>query len=81
MADTFKIKIHHGKLTMIYHDVHAGLLAQGKASITRASNVEPTTDGKGWQATMSDGTVLPATTLRQDALAAEVEYLERKLFR
>lgn len=70
----------NGKVTFIYDDELAGLLGKGiKASITRVSNVEPC-DG-GWSATMvDDGTVLGPFPLRQQALEAEIAYLEQKLF-
>lgn len=69
---------------MIYDDLHAGFLQKlgGKASITRASHVEPAADGSGWTANMSPvgGPVLGPFPLREIALAAEVEYLETILF-
>jgi hypothetical protein len=67
-----------GSLMAIYDDELAGLLDEGTATITRASNVEPDAAGY-WVATMADGAVLPACKLRAEALAAEVAYLERKL--
>lgn len=68
-----------GEVTMIYSDETAELLEElGEATVERVSNVEPVAGG--WQATMIDGAVLPVYRLRADALAAEVEYLNSKLF-
>jgi len=74
-----KIRISKtGEVSYIYCDELASLSKGG--SIVRVSNVEPTQDGM-WQATMlEDGVKLPACRLRSEALALEVEYLERKLF-
>ncbi len=49
----------------------------GRASITRASHVEPTPDG-AWTADLSPvgGPVLGQYALRSEALAAEVAWLE-----
>ena len=67
------------RLTFIYDDKLQPLIKAGKVSIKRVSNVEPTENGK-WRALMTDGTVLPEFDLREDALRAEREYLENKLF-
>jgi hypothetical protein len=75
-----KLSLQHGKVTAIYSDDLADLA--GKAShveIRRASAVEPTPEGQ-WTATMNDGTVLGPYRLRSEALAAEVQYLDSKLF-
>ena len=75
-----KLSLHNGKVTAIYSDDLADLA--GKAAhveIRRASAVEPTPDGQ-WAATMNDKTVLGPFRLRSEALAAEVAYLESKLF-
>jgi hypothetical protein len=80
MPKTFKLSINRsGSITAIYDDVHADLIAKGTAQIRRASHVEPTSDGQ-WTATMNDGKVLGPYRLRSTALAAEVKYLESKLF-
>jgi hypothetical protein len=68
-----------GRIRAIYDDRLAGLLSQGKATIKRASAVEPTTDGQ-WTAAMVDGPTLGPFKLRQQALDAEVEYLKARLF-
>lgn len=76
---TFKMSIGtNGRMTLIYDDLHTGLMEQGHSTVTRASNVEPCAGG--WKATMRDGTVIGPYRLRADALAAEVKYLESKLF-
>lgn len=51
----------------------------GKVKVKRASNVEPTEDGK-WQANMSPigGEKLEKKDKRKDALKEEVEYLENR---
>ncbi len=72
-----------GTITAIYDDELLDLVALGHATITRVSSVEPIFPDERpvvWQATMTDGTVLPGYTQRADALAAEVAYLEIKLF-
>ena len=67
---------HNGDLRMIYSDDIATLLTLGASRIVRASHVEP--DGNGWSADMSpvDGPTLGPFALRQDALVAEVEWLQ-----
>lgn len=70
-----------GTITFVYCDDLAGLLDAGQASIKRASHVEPTADNL-WTAdlTPSGGNVLGPFPLRSEALAAEVAWLENKLF-
>ena len=71
-----------GTVTAIYDDALADLLSDAKrVSITRASHVEPTPEGK-WTADMSPsgGPVLGPFNLRQEALDAEVQWLKAKLF-
>ena len=71
-----------GVATFIYTDALAPLLKEGKATIQRASYVEP--DDKGqWWATMKpfgEEVVLGPFTTRQEALDEEERYLEVKLF-
>ena len=74
-----------GVIEAIYSDDLAGLCELGAATITRASNVEPSS--LGWFVTMigddsHEAFALQARTFRRraDALAAEVEYLESRLF-
>ena len=81
MDNLFKLAIApDGVVTAIYSDSLADLLSEGRTEIKRASAVEPTQDGTGWLATMTDGSILGPFKLRSAALAAEVEYLEARLF-
>ena len=66
----------NGDLRMIYYDDIATLLTLGDSRIVRASHVEPA--AQGWTADMSpvEGPVLGPFTLRQDALDAEVAWLQ-----
>ena len=66
----------NGDLRMIYYDDIATLLTLGDSRIVRASHVEP--DAHGWTADMSpvDGPMLGPFALRQDALDAEVTWLQ-----
>lgn len=76
----FKIAIQpNGTVTFIYSDLLVDLLVEGNSQVKRVSMVEPAGTG-GWLATMSDGTVLGSFPLRAEALAAEVAWLERKMF-
>jgi len=70
-----------GTVSMIHSDDMVELLAEGRATIKRASHVEPTEDGQ-WQADLSpvDGPTLGPFALRSQALAAEVEWLETHIF-
>lgn len=71
-----------GTLTMIYDDDLSDLLEKGPHTIQRVSHVEPDQCGYGWSATMvEDGMVLGPYWKRSQALAAEREYLEEKMFR
>lgn len=71
-----------GEIVFIYSDALAPLLNEGSARVKRASQVEPHPDG-GWTADMtpfqSDGPILGPFALRQEALAAEVRWLEEHL--
>lgn len=77
-----------GTAVFIYNDELAGLLAEGVAEVTRASNVEPMIGG-GWEADMRPvageaGPVLRGAdgkgfALRADALAAEVEWINANI--
>jgi hypothetical protein len=64
-----------GTLRFIYSDALAALLGERKATVKRASHVEPTDDGR-WTADMTPlgGSVLGPFTLRQEALDAEVAW-------
>lgn len=65
-----------GDLQFIYCDRLAPLLEMGKATVKRASHVEPA--GKKWTADMSpvNGPVLGPFKLRQQALDAERAWLQ-----
>lgn len=65
----------------VYADDLAGLMAEGRASIRRASHVEPAADGAGWTADLSPvgGPILGPFPLRAEALAAETAYLNQAL--
>jgi len=70
------------EVSAIYGDDLAGLIEQAETvSITRASHVEPTTDGQ-WTADLSPvgGPVLGPFALRQTALDEEVAWLKLNLF-
>lgn len=74
-----------GEITLIYGDQHAGFLdklgVRVDEVVSRASNVEP--GQGGWIADMSPiekGVVLGPFRLRQEALDAEVAWLNKKLF-
>ena len=66
-----------GSLSAIWDDGLVPLVAEGKATITRASHVEPTDDGQ-WVADMSPvggPVIIGSFALRADALAAERKWL------
>ena len=67
-----------GALELVYEDALRGLLALGRATIRRASNVEPTPEGQ-WTADLgpTDGPVLGPFETRADALDAERSWLVR----
>jgi hypothetical protein len=82
MTETFTIAVApDGSIKAIYDDRLAGLFAQGKATITRASFVEPDEHGQ-WFADLapSGGPKLGPFRLRSEALSAEKEWLNEKLF-
>jgi hypothetical protein len=66
-----------GSVRCLYSE-ELDLAALGKLEIARASYVEPTADGQ-WLADLAPvgGPVLGPFAQRSDALAAEVEWLER----
>lgn len=66
-----------GQINTIYSDDLRGLIDQGDVSITRASHVEPTSDGK-WEADLSpvNGPILGPFAKRKEALRAELQWLE-----
>ena len=69
-----------GTLTFVYDDSLSSLLDEGKEwTIKRVSEVEPV--DKSWVAFMRDGKKLGPYRLREEALRAEREYLEEKMFK
>jgi hypothetical protein len=71
------IAIHNGKMSFIYDDQLADLISEGDSKIERVSNVEPAEGG--WVAFMNDGTKLGPFKLRQEALDAEIAYIQERL--
>lgn len=69
-----------GNLIYIYSDEISFLQDLGKASVRRASHVEPTEDGK-WTAEMVGGPILGPFDLRGQALSAEVSWLKENVIR
>jgi hypothetical protein len=67
-----------GGIRFVYDDALRGMLALGRATIDRASYVEPTPDGR-WTADLGpmDGPVLGPFETRAAALAAERAWLVR----
>ena len=71
----------NGAITAIYSDDLESLMDQAATKqIVRQSHVEPGPDGMWYAEMIGDGAVLGPYKLRAEALAAEVEYLEAKLF-
>ena len=68
-------------LSFIYDDRLADLCEEGDAVTQRASHVEPA-EGGGWTADLApvNGPVLGPYRLREEALAAEVAWLQEHLF-
>jgi hypothetical protein len=76
----------NGKMTFIHDDQFKGLLSQGKATITRASHVEPGDPAKGqdplkWYADMapSNGPILGPFETRQEALDQETTWINENV--
>ena len=65
-----------GAVRFVYKDELSGLLDEGEATVRRASHVEHSSGG--WFADLGPvgGPILGPYKLRQDALAAEVAWLE-----
>jgi hypothetical protein len=70
-----------GCMRFLYNDDLRGLMDAGKATVTRASDVEPTEKGE-WTADLTrvGGPILGPFKLREDALTAEREWLESNHF-
>lgn len=78
MSDTITIQIcPEGDLIMIYQDPVKMFLDLGSSVIKRASHVEPD-NGGAWTADLGpiNGPVLGPFDTRQEALVAEVKWLE-----
>lgn len=77
-----RLVIKDGKIQSIYSDALRPILRElGKLEIKRASHVEPNENGE-WVADMSPvefGVKLGPFELREDALKAEVEWLQARL--
>lgn len=70
-----------GSIQMIYSDSMREILDEGQGSIRRASHVEPTIDNT-WEADLNPighDVILGPFNNRQEALAAEVEYLNENI--
>lgn len=69
-----------GRLQFVWSDDARELLSLGNATINRASHVEPTADCR-WTADLAPigGPVLGPFESRAEALAAEIEEVERRL--
>jgi len=79
MARTIRIAaLPGGVLQYVYRDSLRTLEKLGRSTIVRASDVEPTPEGQ-WEANLArvDGPVLGPFTFREEALAAEVAWIER----
>lgn len=76
-----KFVIRQGRIEGIYSDALLPLIQRGKATITRASHVEPAPEG-GWTADLSpvNGPVLGPFPLRETALQEEIKWLEKNLY-
>lgn len=88
MPDVKVVVTPEGTMRFIYRDALRPLLEAGQAKIERASHVEPVRDaflhgGTMWEADLSPvhGPVLGPFTTRQEALDAEVEWLDANLGR
>lgn len=70
-----------GDISFIYKDELRGLMTIGKSTVKRASDVEPTAEGE-WTADLTrvGGPILGPFKFREDALAAEVAWLETHSF-
>lgn len=71
---------NNAEISCIYSDNFVDLLTQGQSTIIRASHVEPSPLGDGWQADLTpllgSELILGPLALRQEALAAEIAWIE-----
>jgi hypothetical protein len=82
LSKQIKLVVKSGVITSIYDDALVSLFADAATvNTSRASNVEP--DGAGWMADLAPvgGPILKGFTTRQDALDAEVQYLNRHIIK
>lgn len=80
MKDSIKIRCSGGEITAIYNDKLRDLLDDGGSfSIRRVSNVEP--EGDTWTADLRKvgGPVLRGFKLRQEALDAEIKWIDENV--
>jgi hypothetical protein len=70
-----------GVIRFIYNDSLRGLMDAGKSTVVRASEVEPNEEGQ-WTADLSrvGGPILGPFKFREEALTAEVQWLEANSF-
>ena len=80
-AIRLKISSAGDEVSFVHTDELVGLFREGAPYVTRASHVEPTEDGR-WTADLSPvgGPVLGPYDLRDEALKAEVDWLQVNLF-
>jgi hypothetical protein len=81
MSKTLKLKIsRNGQISAIYSDDLTALMSLGQSKIRRASHVEPCPDG--WSCDLSPVAgpfFLGPFSLRSEALAAEVKFIEENI--
>ncbi|MCC7421818.1 MAG: hypothetical protein IT428_16185 [Planctomycetaceae bacterium] len=69
-----------GGMRFIWQDDLAPMLALGKPNVERVSRVEPDEKGRWWAILEPvGGPTLGPFTLRGDAIAAEIEWLEKNV--
>lgn len=70
-----------GSLSFVYSDALIGLLQAGNGQVTRASIVDPSPEG-GWTSdlSLSGGPLLGPFHAHDAAIAAEINWLNRRLF-
>lgn len=76
MKNEIQIRINNGQMRYIYNDGLIGLMKQGNHKTQRASHVEPCETGWSADLTPVNGPVIGPYETRQEALDAEVKWLE-----
>lgn len=78
MPKTIKIIVKNQEARFIHTDTLSGLFKLGTTEIKRASYVEPIEGTSTWSVDLSPvgGPILGPFTIRAEALASEVEWLE-----